>query len=380
MERFRLKANQIGTARPPGLVADGGGLYLSTSKTGSQSWVYRFRRNGKLIDRGMGSVEDLSLKEARELADECRKAARRGEDPRAVIRGKDGGVTFREAAKQYIEAQAPAWRSPKQKPQWESSLKTYADKFIGDMSVDKITTDDVLRVLQPIWYTKTETASRVRMRIEAILAWATVHGHREGFNPAIWKGHLDLILPPREKVQKRQHFNAIDYKALPELYSSLGESVSAQALRFTILTCCRTHSVIGARWEEFDEDVWTVPGERMKSGKPFRVPLSPPALAIMEKLNHGQEWVFPGLKRGKPLSNMAMLTFLQKKRPGVTVHGMRSAFRDWAAEETSHPNEVCEMALSHVIRNAVEAAYRRGDLLAKRRVLMNEWAEFVEGA
>jgi len=379
-ERYKIKASQIGKADEPGWLNDGAGLYLRTHKNLSQSWVFRYRdryKGGKLRDVGLGGTGDVTLAKARELTDKAREAVREGRDPRLAIKQTGGPITFQEAAEQYIAAHAPQWSNPKHRDQWANTLKTYVFPSIGALPVEAIETDHVYAVLERIWYEKTETAARVRMRMESVLSWATARGYRKGFNPAVWRGHLDQLLPKRSKVAPVKHFSAVDYKALPDLYATLGDSITAKALKFTILTACRTSEVINARWSEIDGDLWIIPPERMKARREHRVPLSRAALDVLATLDDSTGWVFPGLKLGKPLSNMAMLTFIKKKHPGTTVHGMRSAFRDWAAEETHHPEYLAEMALAHVIGNKVEAAYRRGDLLNKRRALMDDWARYV---
>jgi integrase len=380
-QRYKLKANQIGKARKAGMLNDGGGLYLSTSKTLSQSWIWRFKKYGKTTDLGLGSTQDVSLAEARDLADAARKAVKAGKDPKAAIRGDTGPMTFRKAAEAYIAAHSPAWKNAKHKSQWENTLTTYAHPKIGDLPVAQIDTEQVLSVITPIWGTKTETASRVRMRIENILAWATAMGYREGFNPAIWGGHLNKLLPARDKVQERKHFAALPYTEVPQLYADLvaKSALSAKALRFTLLTACRTGEVIGAQWREVDDDVWTIPKARMKAGKAHRVPLQAEAIAVLEELANDHAHIFPSLRKAQHISNMAMLKLLREMRPGMTVHGFRSSFRDWAAEQTNYQNHVVEMALAHTIGNQVEAAYRRGDLLEKRRPLMDDWAAYCLG-
>lgn len=380
-ERYKLKANQLGTQSKPGLLNDGAGLYLNTSKTLSQSWIFRYRKHGKLHDVGLGSTTDVSLKEARDKADIGRAAAKAGKNVKAAIHGGGGPMTFKMAAEAYIAAHSPAWRNVKHRAQWKSTLETYAYPKIGDLPVEQVETEHVLAVLTPIWGKKTETASRVRMRIESVLASATAMGYREGFNPAIWRGHLSTLLPARAKVQERKHFAALPYADLPELYAELEakSALSAKALRLTILTACRTGEVIGAAWREIDCDVWTIPKGRMKAGKAHRVPLSAPAQAVLSELDDKQAHLFPALTGSGHMSNMAMLKLLKSMRPGMTVHGLRSSFRDWAAEETNYQNHVVEMALAHTVGSAVEAAYRRGDMLPKRRELMTDWALYVTG-
>lgn len=380
-ERYKLKANQLGKQTKPGLVNDGAGLYLNTSKTLSQSWIFRYRKHGKLRDIGLGSTTDVSLKDARDMADKARTAVKAGKDPKAAIRADGGTMTFKMAAEAYIAAHSPAWRNVKHRAQWKSTLETYAYPKIGDLSVEQVDTERVLAVLTPIWSKKTETASRVRMRMESILAWATAMGYREGFNPAIWRGHLNTLLPAREKVQERKHFAALPYAQVPQLYAELAakSALSAKALRFAILTAGRTGEVIGAAWHEIHGDVWTIPKGRMKAGKAHRVPLSPPALELLGELENELPHIFPALRGEGHISNMAMLKLLKSMRPGMTVHGLRSSFRDWAAEETNYQNHIVEMALAHTVGSAVEAAYRRGDMLEKRRGLMADWAQYVTG-
>ena len=380
-ERYKLKASMVGTAKKPGMTNDGAGLYLSTSKTFSQSWVFRYTQYGKKRDIGLGSTVEVSLAEARELASIARKAVRAGKCPKAAIRGDAGPVSFRMAAEAYIAAHSPAWRNAKHKSQWENTLATYAFPKIGDLPVGQVDTAAVVGVLTPIWSTKTETASRVRMRIENILAWATAMGYREGFNPAIWGGHLSKILPARAKMQERKHFAAVKYEDIPGLYAELKakQALSAAALRFTLLTACRTGEVIGARWSEIEGDQWTVPKQRTKTSRAHRVPLSPPALSILTELDDTYVHLFPALAGAGHMSNMSMLKLLKSMRPGMTVHGLRSSFRDWAAEQTNYQNHVVEMALAHKIGSDVEAAYRRGDLLEKRRRLMDDWAAYCTG-
>ncbi len=380
-ERYKIKASQVGKAKKPGMLNDGAGLYLSTSKALTQSWVYRYRKHGKLRDVGLGSVSDVTLKEARDLSDIARKAVQGGRNPKVAIKGDSGAMTFKKATEAYIATHSPGWRNAKHKSQWENTLETYAFPKIGDMSVAAIDTDHVLAVLTPIWGKKTETASRVRMRIENILAWATAMGHREGFNPAIWGGHLNQLLPAREKVQKRKHFSALPYAEVPEFYAELvaKSALSAKALRFTILTACRTGEIIGAQWSEIDGGVWTIPKGRMKADKVHRVPLSAPALVVLDQLDQNHAHLFPALRGSGHICNIAMLKLLKSMRPGMTVHGLRSSFRDWSAEETNYQNHVVEKALAHAIKSQTEKAYRRGDLLDKRRPLMSEWADFVTG-
>jgi integrase len=379
--------------------ADGGGLYLQVTPSGAKSWIFRFMLHGRAREMGLGPLHTISLAEARERARECRKLRLDGIDPveaRSAKRAKERlaaatAMTFAECAERYIAAHRTGWRNPKHAAQWPSTLQTYAYPVFGLLPVQAIDTALVTKAIEPIWQAKPETASRVRGRIEAVLDWAKVRGYRDGENPARWRGHLDKLLPARAKVRKVEHHPALPYAVMGEFVASLRqqEGVAARALEFLILTAARTGEVIAARWNEFDlaEKVWTVPADRMKAGKEHRVPLSAAAVAIIEQMQAtrvaDQQFVFPGGKLGKPLSNMAMLKLLQRMGRGeLTAHGFRSSFRDWAAERTNFPREVAEMALAHTVGDKVEAAYRRGDLFAKRRRLMEEWArhcEFTKG-
>ncbi len=381
MAKHKLRASQIGKAKKPGMQSDGAGLYLRTSANLTQSWVYRYRKHGKLRDIGLGSTEDTSLAEARRHAEKARKAVKAGKDPRTALRGNPELPTFNEAAKAYIAAHSPGWRNEKHKQQWQNTLDSYAGPHFGELPVDAVDLDRVLAALLPIWHPKPETATRVRARIEAVLNWATVKGYREGFNPAVWRGNLDALLPARNKVQQVKHLAAIPYKELPALYAEFckSDALSALALRFTILTAGRSGEVRGATWGEIHEDLWVIPGKRMKAGREHRVPLSMAARDLLENIDRAAEHIFPGVRNAPMISDMSMTKFMRARRKGITVHGFRSAFRDWAAEETLYQNHIAEMALAHSVGNAVEAAYRRGDLLEKRRALMEDWASFVTG-
>lgn len=300
-------------------------------------------------------------------------------------------MTFKDAAERYIAAHRAGWRNAKHAAQWGATLKAYAEPIIGESSVQTIDVGLVLKLLEPIWSKKPETASRVRGRIESILDWATARGLRRGENPARWRGHLDKLLPARGKVCKVRHHAALPYAELPGFLAQLREreSVAARALEFAILTAARTGETIGTTWGEISwtDRVWTIPGARMKAGKEHRVPLCDRALAILEEMQRLQPvsdadaYVFPGSKRGQPLSNMAALMLLRRmKRDDLTVHGFRSSFRDWAAERTNFPSEAAEMALAHAVGDKVEAAYRRGDMFEKRRRLMDAWAGYCAHA
>ncbi len=386
----RLTTVKVNALRKPGLFADGDGLYLQITPTGSKSWVFRYKSNGRARDMGLGPISAVNLAQARERAAECRQQRSAGKDPieqrksatvaaRAAVAQR---TTFREAAEQMLAAHEPGWRHPKHRQQWRNSLANYVYPVIGGISVAAVDKALVLKILEPLWRTKPETATRVRGRIERVLDAAKARGQRDGENPARWRGHLDAVLPRRSKVQTVKHHPALPYKELPAFMSELRErqGLTPRALEFTVLTVARTGEVIGARWEEidFEEQTWTVPARRMKGGKAHTMPLSRRAAEILHELKHIQmgDFVFPGVKRGKSLSAMAMLMAVHQLRPGVTTHGFRSTFKDWAVEQTSFPNFLTEAALAHVVADKVEAAYRRSDLLERRRELMEAWDRF----
>jgi integrase len=344
---------------------------------------------------GLGPLHIVSLAEARERAREARRLRHEGTDPIEARKAKQAedrlaaaaAMTFQECAERYIEAHQAGWKNPKHAKQWPSTLETYVYPVFGALPVQAVDVALVMKVLEPIWRIKPETAGRVRGRIESVLDWATARGYRKGENPARWRGHLDKLLPARGKVRKVEHHPALPYIEMGDFISALHkqEGVGARALEFLILTATRTSEVIGARWEEFDlaEKVWTVPGDRMKAGKEHRVPLSARAAEIIDAMKaeraNDHSFVFPGSRPGNPLSNMAMLKLLERMgRDDLTAHGFRSSFRDWAAEMTHFPTEVAEMALAHTVSDKVERAYRRGDLFQKRRELMDFWARYCE--
>jgi integrase len=384
-----LSPAAVRTAKP-GMHCDGGGLYLQCTVGPhgrvARSWIFRFAGRDGERKMGLGSAMDVSLAEARKKALACRQLRTQGVDPiehrqtalsQARIAAAND-ITFDAARDAYLGSHQAGWRNLKHAKQWKATLSTYASPVFGTVPVGAVDTALVMRVLESIWATKPETASRVRGRIEAILDWARVRGYREGENPARWRGHLDHLLPARSKVREVKHHAALPYADLPKFMTDLAghESVAAQALRFTILTAARTGETIGARWDEinFAERVWTVPASRMKAGKEHRVPLSDAAIAVLERMAKSQQgdFIFGG-DGGRPLSNMAMAMLLRRMEyKEITVHGFRSSFRDWAAEGTNFPAEVAEMALAHTIRNKAEAAYRRGYLLNKRRRLIEE--------
>ena len=389
----RLSARRVSTEQQQGMHADGGGLYLQVSRFDTKSWVFRFTLDKQTRDMGLGPTHTISLSEARAQAEQCRKLLRDGIDPieqRKLVRGQVRAqavkiMTFKECAEKYISAHSAAWKSVKHTNQWTNTLTAYAYPVFGDLPVQAVDTGLIMQAVEPIWLTKTETASRVRGRIEAILDWASVRKYREGENPARWKGHLDKLLPARSKVQKVKHHKALPYPDAGLFMKELREQdgVSARGLEFLILTAARTSEVQKATWQEFnfDDGVWTIPAERMKGAKAHRVPLSSTTLNVLADMKKiaQNDFVFPGMRNNSPLSNMAFLQLLKRMgRADLTAHGFRSTFRDWAAERTNFPADVAEMALAHSVSNKVEAAYRRGDLFEKRRKLMEDWAAFVD--
>ncbi len=387
----RLSAKTVEKMKDPGYHCDGGGLYLQVSATASKSWIFHYTRHGKSREMGLGSERDVSLAEARTKAADARRQLAGGIDPLAAREGheareklqKAGTITFAECAKKFIAAHKAGWRNGKHVEQWQKTLATYAGPVIGELAVKDIDTALVLRILEPIWSKKPETASRVRGRVERILDYARVRGYRAGENPARWRGHLEQLLPSALNRKIREHLAALPYDELPAFIRDLRAQGgnAARALELLILTAGRTGEIIGCEPEreiDIKKEIWTVPAGRMKAGKEHRVPLSPQAVKVIEAQPAGK-YLFGGGKEGAPLSDMAMLVLLRRMgRDDVTVHGFRSTFRDWAAECTSYPGEVCEMALAHAISDKVEAAYRRGDLFEKRRKLMLDWARYCD--
>ena len=393
----RLSAKFVAGKRKPGYYCDGAGLYLQVSDGGTKSWVFRYKLNGKTRDMGLGALHTVGLAEARTRAAAARLLVHDGVDPivarderkRSLAAASLRSKTFAECAVAYIKAHRSEWRNAKHAGQWTNTIETYANPVIGPLDVADVDTSLVLKVLEPIWETKLETATRLRGRIELILGWAAHMGYRNGDNPARWRGHLEHSLAKPGKLKKQEdhpakveHHAALPFDQIGEFVQSLHsqEGIAARALEFAILTAARTGEVIGAAWQEinFEDKVWTVPASRMKAQKEHRIPLPAQALAVLEKMREIRtgEYVFPGRVADRPLSNMAMLELLKRMgRGNLTVHGFRSTFRDWAAERTSYPREVAEMALAHKIPDKVEAAYRRGDLFEKRRRLMAEWAK-----
>jgi integrase len=384
----RLSAVSVGK-KTPGYHADGANLYLRVAPKGAgRGWIFRYRIGGKTRDMGLGSYPAISLAAARELAAECRKHVKQGIDPierrRAdrAARSVDAAKTlsFDNCALEYVKEHEPGWRNAKHRAQWTSTLQSYVSPVFGKLPVAAIDVGMVLRALKPIWNTKPETASRLRGRIEAVLDWAAVHGYRGRENPARWKGNLQGALPNRAGKRLVEHLPALPYAEIAAFMAALRErnERTAPALEFTILTAARSGETLGATRDEIDlqNKVWKIPAARMKGAREHRVPLSAPAIAVLERMLavRNGEFVFTG-PSGQPLSRMTPL-LQHMGRDDLTVHGFRSTFRDWAAERTSFPREVVEMALAHRIGTEVELAYRRSDLFEKRRRLMDDWAKY----
>lgn len=392
----RLTAAQVTKTKKAGFYPDGGGLYLQvvigTDGDPRKSWVFRFRSPaGRMRDMGFGSAGVIELAKARIRADAARALVADGVDPIEHRKAEQlrlateasTSVTFKQAAERFLEAHKHTWVNAKHVQQWENSLENYVYPVFGPVAVRDVNVDLVLRVIEPIWKTKTETASRLRSRIERVLDWATARGLRDGDNPARWRGRLENVLPARNQAQRVRHHPALPFSEMPQFMSELRQrqGFGALALQFAILTAARTSEVRGATWGEIDLDkkIWSVPAERMKAKRPHRVPLPDDAIELLRPLKldrSASDLIFPGLNHGLPLSDMTLLATLKQMRPKITVHGFRSAFRDWAAETTDFPREVAEAALAHSVGDKVEAAYRRGDLFEKRRQLMTAWATY----
>lgn len=395
----KLSATKVAKLKEAGRYGDGRGLYLQIGPTGNKSWLFRYMIAGKAREMGLGPLHTIGLAAARDRAREARRLILDGKDPIDVRRTDKvrlfieaaKAITFEEAAKQYVAAHSPGWKNKKHAAQWTATLigPKAVTASINPLPVSQVDTALVMKALEPIWKEKPETATRVRGRIERVLAWATVRGFRQGDNPARWRGHLKEMLPAKSKIHKVKHHPALAYDQAPAFMADLRtrDSISARALEFTILNASRTEETIGARWDEIDltSKIWTVPAARMKAEKDHRVPLTPCSIEILKALPReaGGEFVFPGGKAKQHLSNAAMAELLKgmaypSTTPGrlATVHGFRSTFRDWAAEQTNYPREVAEAALAHVTKDKTEAAYKRGDALEKRRRLMSEWERY----
>ncbi len=379
------------------LIGDGGGLYLQVSKTATASWLFRYMRNGKAKTMGLGGYPAVPLKSARLKAQEIRELLANGQDPLSLERALEEKKrlqtsqtkTFEECAQEYIELQRPSWKNVKHAQQWTNTLTSYAFPVIGKLGIAQIHTEDIKKIVIPIWLTKNETASRLRGRIESIIDWATVQGWRTGDNPARLKGHFEHLVPKRLVTGEGKHHAALPYSEMPQFMQSLSlqEGMARWALEFTILTACRTTEVLEAQWHEFDfeNNLWTIPAERMKAKRQHRVPLAHRTLDILQSIKpfSSETYVFPSVQKHKStgqataMSNMAMSSVLRRMEvANVTVHGMRSTFRDWCGEKTNHEFQVAEAALAHQLESKVAAAYARGDLYDKRFALMRDWAEY----
>lgn len=389
----KLSALQVDRSKKPGYYADGGGLYLQVTTAGTKSWLFRFMLVGRAREMGLGPLHTISLAEARLKASDCRKQLLEGIDPIEARKAARNvaqltaakSISFDKCAEAYILAHRAGWKNAKHADQWKNTLRDYVSPVFGSIPVASVDITLVMKALErdQLWTTKAETASRLRGRIESIIDWATVRGYRQGENPARWKGHLDQLLPARSKVAKVEHHAALPYVEIGAFIKALREldGVSAKGLEFAILNATRTSETLNATWKEIDMEtgVWIIPPERMKAGKEHRIPLSARALEILKAMHEikQSDYVFPGVRAKKPLSNMALLMTLRRMdRNDLTAHGFRSTFRDWAAEMTAYPHEVAEMALAHAVGDKVEAAYRRGDLFEKRRRIMEDWAKY----
>lgn len=373
--------------RKHGSFPDGGGLYLQVSKTETKAWFYRYEVNGKGRKKGLGPYPTITLEAARMAMHDCQLLRQQGIDPIQHKQQKKieqelkigRAKTFKYCAEKYIESHKAEWSNAKHEYQWTQSLTAYAYPIIGEIPVQDVGVGLVLEVLEPIWHTKTETATRVRQRMETILDWATARKYRDGVNSALWKGHLDKILPKPTKIRKVKHHPALPYIEAPEYFRELRavDTLAAKTLAFIILTATRGGEARGAMWKEIEGDTWTIPAERMKSRRPFRVPLSSEAINILDEVKSMERggMVFPGSR--VPISDTSVRKLLKQKYPDLTTHGFRSSFRDWSAESSNYSREVAEAALSHVLKDKTEAAYQRGDLIEKRRNLMNAWEHYL---
>jgi integrase len=386
----KLTALAVAKTRKPGYYSDGGGLYLQVSKSGTKSWIFRYSRARKERQMGLGSLHTVALAQAREYALECRSKLLAGEDPLEIRKAEQlrdaltraHTITFDHCAQQYIASHRSGWKNAKHAAQWESTIAMYASPTIGALPVASIETALVMKVLQPIWQQKTETASRLRGRIESILDWATVSRYRVGENPARWRGHLQNLLADPTKLKRVVHHPALPWEEVDKFMKELRErdGIAARAVEFGILTAARSGEIRGTRWSEIDlkEAIWTVPAARMKAGREHRVPLSTSALSLLKAMPRLGDIVFAGRRHESELSDMSLTAVLRRMGRGdITMHGFRSTFRDWCAESVGNTfsREICEHALAHSLLDKVEAAYRRGDLLDKRKLLMQAWAE-----
>lgn len=386
---YRLSAAKVSNLTERGYYADGGGLYFRVSEFNTRLWAFRYTRAGKTREMGLGAYPDVTLKEARERAEKSRLLLRDDIDPidqrqaarSAMLAARETALTFEQCATAYIAAKEHEWKNAKHGDQWRNTLAAYAFPVIGSLLVHHIDQTHILKILEPIWTTKTETASRLRGRLENILDYATVRGHRKGDNPARWRGHLDKLLATPTKVAKVSHHAALPYTEIGSFMADLRQQagMGARALEFAIITAARSGEVRGATWAEVDIDqaVWNIPADRMKAGREHRIPLSNAALELLKYLprTEGSKLIFPNTK-GTALSDMTLTAVLRRMNRPITAHGFRSTFRDWAGETTGYPREVIEHALAHQLKDKAEAAYARGTLFDKRRRLMADWAKY----
>lgn len=382
----KLNDAKVKAANKPGRLSDGGGLFLRVSKSGSKSWSFMWTRNGHRDEFGMGPYPAVALSSARKQASHFRELIANGSNPRNEM-SKEAEPIFLECVKQFLKNNQEGWSNEKHRAQWQMTLgPAYCGK-IQNKRPSEIGLADVLAILKPIWTTKTETATRIRGRIERVLNFAKIKGWREGENPAAWRGNLDNILPKPSKLKNVQHHAAMPYADVPAFVTQLRgrQGLSARALELLIFTACRSGEVLNARWSEVDLEsrVWTIPAERMKMKQIHAVPLTDPAYELLQALHERRrdEWVFPGNKRDKPLSGMVLEMQLRRMEFGhYTPHGFRSSFRDWAGDETEFPREVAEGCLAHKVGDATENAYRRSTAIKKRRNLLMAWANYITGA
>lgn len=388
----KLSKTKLNSRLKTGRHSDGGGLFLKVTPSGTRSWLFRYTNKitHKQVEMGLGAFPQVSADKARELAADYRglvdegKDARIARDTATITAGEVQVWTFDKCAKEYITAKSAGWDNAKTLKSWVSTIEKYASPVIGHIPVADIGVPEVMKVINPIWESKTSTAGRLRGRIERILTWAEVMGYRSGKNPALWRGNLkELLAAPSDISKPNQHHAALPYSELPVIMGQLNKikTMPAAALQFLILTGCRTGEIRFANWSEIDlmNNIWTIPAKRMKSSRDHRVPLPDQAQALLNNLPRVNGWLFPSNQANKPIGSIAMWKLLNVdlKRDDITVHGFRSTFRDWVAEETHHNERLAEAALAHMLSDATEAAYQRGDKLKKRAVLMQDWADYA---
>lgn len=389
MPRFieQLTALKVKRLSRPGYYADGGGLYLSISASQAKSWIYRYSKDGRRREMGLGSISRISLADARALAAGASSVLASGADPldqREALREKrKSALKFKDCALRYIESHRRGWKNTKSAQQWTNTLTTYAFPVIGELTTDQINTEHLCKILEPIWLTKAETATRLRGRIESILDWAKTRGLREGENPARLKGHLDKLLPPSRKSKRVKHHPALPWDEAADFYKKLGklEGDAPKGLKLVMLTALRCGNVASAEWSEIDlkRRIWTIPGVKMKAGEEFRLPISSEVAAILQSLAKLSNYVFPGREK-RPMTIAAFSRVRDRLgREDITVHGFRTTFRNWASDYARCPRDISEMALAHAVENKTEASYARTDHLERRSELMEEWAAFLRG-